>query len=357
MPGQELTILSVGMVTSVGIGARQTAASVRAGIARFGQTSIYNKRFQPFKMALLPEEALPPLEASLEVLVGLTARQMRMLRLAAPALREVLVEVPNPDQVPVLLGTPEAFPGRPDPTGEKFLDHLAVQAGLKFNVSQSKLVPGGRASGLMALKEGVEWITSGKQKYVIVGGVDTYLDLYLLGALDRENRILAEGVMDGFVPGEGAGFLLLSTDKVKSTELKPIASVEAAAVGIEKGHRYSEEVYRGDGLSETFQTLFNFLSSSNEKVQTVFAGFNGESFGSKEWGVAYLRNKDRFAGAFRLEHPVDCFGDTGAALGPIMMGLATIGMQKGYIKGPCLVWCPSDREERAAVLIQGLKGG
>jgi 3-oxoacyl-[acyl-carrier-protein] synthase-1 len=354
MPGGRAVILSVGMMTSVGIGARQTAASVRAGICRFRETSIYDKRFQPFKMALLPEEALPPLEPSLETVVGLTARQARMLRLASPALREVLIEAPNPVQVPVFLGTPEAFPDRADPAGEKFLDHLSVQAGLKFNLGQSKMFPNGRAAGLMALKEGLEMITSGRQRYVIVGGVDTYLDLYLLGTLDMEGRILAEGVMDGFIPGEGAGFLLLTADIGRSVVVKPMARVEAAAVGAEKGHRYSEEVYRGDGLAETFQKLFDLISSRNGKIRTVFAGFNGESFGAKEWGVAYLRSKDRFVDRFRFEHPVDCFGDTSAALGPLMIGMATIGMKRGYIEGPCLIWCSSDREERGAVCVRGM---
>ena len=199
MPGQGAALLAVGMVTAVGMGARQTAASVRAGISRFAETSIYDKRFQPFKMALLPDDALPPLEPSLEEVIGLTARQIRMLRLAAPALREVLMEAPNPDQIPIFIGTPKAFPGRHDPAGEKFLSHLATQSGLKFNVVQSKTFPNGRAAGLLALKHGLDWIVSGKTKFVVVGGVDTYLDLYLLGTLDMEGRILAEGVMDGFV--------------------------------------------------------------------------------------------------------------------------------------------------------------
>ncbi len=218
------SILAVGMMTAVGTSAKQTAASVRAGISRFGETSIYDRRFQPFKMALLPDDALPQLEPSLEALIGLTARQIRMLRLAAPALREVFIEAPNPDQIPVFLGTPEPLPGRPDPAGEKFLDHLGVQAGLKFNVAQSKMFPHGRASGLMALKAGLGRLESGKVKYVVVGGVDTSLDLYLLGTLDMEGRILAEGVMDGFVPGEGR----IEDDEVELVCIREMRSCQRA---------------------------------------------------------------------------------------------------------------------------------
>lgn len=354
MPANGAVIVGVGMVTAVGIGATQTAASVRAGIARMGATSVYDKRFQPFTMGLVPDEALLPLVPPLAEVVGLTSRQMRMLRLGAMALREVLKDVQNVAAIPVLLGVPEALPGRSDPAGGQFLTHLATQADIPFNLKRSKLFAQGRAAGLIALKEGLEWIASGQATQVIVGGVDTYLDLYLLGTLDMEGRILAEGVMDGFIPGEGAGFLLLSSDKAVPSNKKPLARVVAVATGIEKGHRYSEEVYRGEGLANTVQQLFESVPSDSEPVRTVYAGFNGENFWSKEWGVTYLRSKDRFDEPLRMEHPVDCFGDPGAALGSLMIALATVGMQKGHMKGPSLIWCSSDREPRGAAVIQGL---
>jgi|CXWL01.1.fsa_nt_gi 3-oxoacyl-[acyl-carrier-protein] synthase-1 len=133
-----------------------------------------------------------------------------------------------------------------------------------------------------------------------------------------------------------------------------MARVVAVATGVEKGHRYSEEVYRGEGLASTVQELFASVPSASEPARTVYAGFNGESFWSKEWGVTYLRSKNKFDEPLRMEHPVDCFGDPGAALGPLMIGLATVGMQKGYLKGPSLIWCSSDREPRGAAVIQGL---
>jgi 3-oxoacyl-[acyl-carrier-protein] synthase-1 len=47
-------------------------------------------------------------------------------------------------------------------------------------------------------------------------------------------------------------------------------------------------------------------------------------------------------------------GDAGAATGAIMLGLATLGIQKGYRQDPFLVWCTSDREPRAAALLQAV---
>ena len=58
-------VAGVGMITPVGANAEMTAAAVKAGISTFQETNIYNKDFKPMKMALVPDEALPPLNLSL----------------------------------------------------------------------------------------------------------------------------------------------------------------------------------------------------------------------------------------------------------------------------------------------------
>jgi 3-oxoacyl-[acyl-carrier-protein] synthase-1 len=345
-------ILGIGMMTAVGVGAAQTAASVRAGIARLTESAIYNRRFNPIVMSTLPDEELPQLEESLEKLPGLTSRQMRMLRLAGPALAEAVADVGAVADVPLLLAVPEALPGRADPAGPRFLEHLAKQSGVAFRIAASRMFPNGRAAGFLALAEALALIEGGTAPRVLVGGVDSYLDLYLLATLDAEDRVLADGVMDGFAPGEGAAFLLLGPRGGAGG--RAIARVVAAASGVETGHRYSKEPYRGDGLAAAFQSVFATRGAAEEPVTSVLAGLNGEHFGAKEWGTAYLRSKEHFVDDIALAHPVDCFGDAGAALGPLLVGLSAIGIQKGYLREPCLAWCSSDRETRGAALLRSV---
>lgn len=355
MAQESAAIFAIGMITPVGIGAKQTTASVKAGISRFSETSIYDKRFEPFVMAVLPDDVLPPLEEELEKVAGLTTRQARMLRLATPAIQEALEDVPNTQEIPLYLGVPESLPERPEAVDDVFIEHLVTQSGVSLNIDTSKVFPQGRAAGLVALKEAIDHLASEKDQFIIVGGVDTYLDLYLLGTLDKEGRILGPATMDGFVPGEGAGFFLLgSPDKSSDLGREPIAKMQAVGIGHEEGHYYSEEVYRGDGLAEAFQTSFSSDGGSAGKIRIVYAGLNGENFGAKEWGVAYMRSKDYFEDDFRIEHPADCFGDTGAALGPLMTGLSAIGLMNKTIDGPCLVWCSSDYGTRAALILGAL---
>jgi 3-oxoacyl-[acyl-carrier-protein] synthase-1 len=214
------------------------------------------------------------------------------------------------------------------------------------------MFPNGRAGGFLALAEALAMLEAGEAGPMIVGGVDSYLDLYLLGTLDAEGRILGNGVMDGFIPGEGAAFLLLGP--VRESEhgaASALARIAAAAFGAEKGHRYGEEPYRGEGLAETFARLFSADGAGDERVATVLAGLNGENFGAKEWGTASLRSRPHFVDDIHLEHPVDCFGDVGAALGSLLVSLGAVGIRNGYLRAPCLAWCSSDREERGAALL------
>ena len=342
---------ALGMISALGLNAAQTCSSVRAGIERFSESSIYNRNFRPFTLGLLPSEALPPLVPELED-ANLSARQIRMLRLAAPALAETLAGVPNPEQIPVILGAPDALTDRPNPLGDAFLSQLALQADIVFDLDRGKITPGGRAGCPLALQEAVKFVQAGDCPLVVVGGVDTFLDLYLLGTLDAERRILGDDVMDGFRPGEGACFLLIGTpDAVKKLGKKPLAVIDSIGFGVEKGHRYSDEPYKGDGLADAFRACFQNFGDSGKKIAAVFAGFNGESFHAKEWGVAYLRNAQFFEDEPVMRHPADCLGDTGASLGALMLGLAAADIRDGQIAGPTLVWSSSDQEQRAAMIL------
>lgn len=346
MNNNRISILNMGMVTSVGMNAEQTAASVRAGLTSFEETSIYNKRFEPFVMALLPDEALPPLHPEIDKMIGLTSRQIRMLRLATPAIQETLKDFSTTSDIPLYLGLAETLPERDDAVKDDFIDLLAKQSGIELNTPESKLFMKGRAAGLIALESALNQLQIGKVSKILVSGLDTYLDLYLLGMMDMENRILGGEVMDGFIPGEGAGFLLLTKESVVNS-----VSIKAVSSGFEKGHMYSEETYKGDGLAETVQKLFQ-TNDKMDPIQDVYSSMNGENHWAKEWGVAFMRNQNNFTPEHGMHHPADCYGDVGAASGPLMIGMAATGMKKAYNKSPILITCSSDFGNRAAVIIE-----
>ena len=84
---------------------------------------------------------------------------------------------------------------------------------------------------------------------MLVGGSDSYEDSSRLMPLDADKRLLTLGAGDGFAPGEAASFLLL-TPHIELAQQRDGQVIALSPPGIseEKGHLYSEEPYRGDGL-------------------------------------------------------------------------------------------------------------
>jgi 3-oxoacyl-[acyl-carrier-protein] synthase I len=350
MASGDIVVVGIGMMTAVGLSAPETAASARSGLMRFSETPIMDRRFEPFTLAEVPDEGLPELADGLEA-VGLTSREARMLRLAALPLLECVAVLPKGESPPpLLLALPETRTTR-ELNGVRFLGWLGEQAMGGFDPRRSDAAGRGRAGGVAAIGAASALLASGQATYAVAGGVDTYRDVYVLGTLDMERRVKSAANLDGFIPGEGAGFVLLTTRATaERAGLQPIAALSPVAVGVEPGHLYSDEPYRGDGLANTLQQLF--ASDGTSPVGAVYSSMNGESHWAKEWGVAFLRNKASFDPEHGIYHPADCYGDLGAAAGPMMVGLAALGVREGYRASQSLVYGSSDCGGRAAVLVR-----
>ena len=349
----EPIIAGVGVMTAVGLSARETAAAVRANTTRFSESALHDQRFEPFTLAEIPDKGLPPLAETLES-SGLTSREQRMLRIASAPLSECLDALPPNEPPPgLVLALPENETKRPIDS-QAFLKSLATQCGGKFDVKRSTAPHTGRAGGLVALAHAAEAIRVGQAKFMIAGAVDTYRDLYVLGSLDLEKRIKSSAHLDGFIPGEGSAFLLLtSRAHASANNLKALAAVSRVAQAEENGHLYSDQPYRGDGLAAAVTQLVQ-AGLVTEPIAEVWSSMNGENFWAKEWGVAYLRNHAAFLENHAMRHPADCFGDTGSATGPIMAALAALGFASGYYRSAALVYGSSDRSARAALLLTAL---
>jgi 3-oxoacyl-[acyl-carrier-protein] synthase I len=336
-------IIASDVLCAIGRGGNQVWASARAGIGRITSSHVMDRHFEAIQMGLVPEDALAPLPPELDVL-PLPARARRMLRLAAPVLSNVAKTI-SEQAVPIFIGLPQQdeytakwLPG--------FNTHLCATAGIQCDVARSQIFPLGRAASLRALQAALHALASNPQQPVIVGGVDTFLDLRLLAELDAEQRILGSHVMDGFIPGEGAAFMLLSAD----TRAQGITILGAAAHD-DPGHRYGTEPAKGEGLAHALTQLRDQLGDALSPIASTFAGFNGESFEAKLWGVARLRHNDLFTPDMNMQHPADCYGDAGAATGAILTVLAATALAKTQRVAPALVWAASDHETRACAVL------
>jgi 3-oxoacyl-[acyl-carrier-protein] synthase-1 len=335
------------VVCAIGRGTDQVWASARAGIARIGNSHVMDRHFEPIQMGLVPEDGLGTLTPEIDEL-PLPSRARRMLRLAAPSFQAVAKEVGRP--VPVFIGLPALTP-QEAPWIVHVPAYLQKLADVPVDLGRSAIVPHGRAAGLMALELAMNALQADPSGTVVVGGADTFLDLRLLATLDSEQRILGTRVMDGFIPGEGAAFIVLSG----SGSNGPQVVVNGVASSMDEGHRYGTAPAKGEGLATAMVQLRQRAGQLSGPIATTFAGFNGESFDAKMWGVARLRHNDVFSPTMLIEHPADKYGDAGAATGAILLALAAKSLLTDSRQGPALVWAASDREPRACAVVSVAK--
>ena len=351
----KVTVAGLGMVNAVGIGAPAVAAAVRAGINQYRDASLLSASGEPYKMALVPEPCLPPLasdQPKAKPRAQQTALYRRLLQLAKLALAEACSTAKIKQPIPLLLAVPEQRYGRPFPALEPILKDLFSEVDVNLDLLSSRVFPLGRAGGFRALQEAFSLLQNTSLESVIVGGVDSFLEVMLLTALDAEQRLLGSLSMEGFVPGEGAAFVVLTKTGPNNAGLDNTVQLNMPGTADEPGHLFSTEICLGDGLSQAIAAAVTELETP---LKTVLCSLNGESVQGKEWGAALIRNGAAFNDDIDLQHPADCYGELGAATVPTLLGLATLELIKGNYQGPALVWAASDGALRGALVLSAIE--
>ncbi|VAW72845.1 hypothetical protein MNBD_GAMMA10-2460 [hydrothermal vent metagenome] len=345
-------IAAIGMITAVGASTEATVAAVNAEISRLQSTDDYCTRDNmPCTVAYVPEEALPDVTHRLNREEDASLQMGTMLKTIEVAIKEVLQDYPEEAPITLFFSGPEAYHNGPYTLSPKFPEFIVKQTDVNIDLASSRLLSLGRAGVIDAIDLAIRYLEQQPVSYVLVGGADSYLDDDIMDFLQADDRVLAEGVMDGFAPGEGAGFLLLTNDINKAMkENKGVISLSPPGVAMEEGHMYSKEPYRGDGLAQAFRKALDGRDPG-KKIGRIYSTMNGEKYWAKEYGVATLRAKEFFAEALVLEHPADCFGDTGGAAGALLVGLAAQTLLKQGKEDTCLVTCSSDQAYRAAICV------
>lgn len=346
----KLYIAGIGMITPIGANVAMTAAATRAGVSGFQSTGFYLDDDDRVRMARVPSEALD--QGLNETLLpeAYTARQIRLLQLASLALTQLRSALPKNAKPPLFIAGPEQLIEGDQPINNEFLVNLAKQTGVDLDLAMSRFISTGRAGGLAAISLAFRFLANSAETFAIVGGVDTFYDGELLQKLLQDDRLLVGGNQDGFIPGEGAAFILLSRHKIAlhGNANKAVYLYEPGLAS-EPGHRGSNVPYRGDGLATAVATALD--NANTDKIKILYSSMNGEHFFAKEHGVAMVRNRALLEENMKIEHPADCFGDIGAAFGPAMAGISAVHLLNNHIASPCIVCCSSDHEQRAAMVL------
>src|SRR5436853_7542086 len=94
------------------------------------------------------------------------------------------------------------------------------------------------------------------------------------------------------------------------------------------------------------------MKSPDERVNGQICDLNGQRYRNEEFTFTLTRTQPLLVKAHDFATPADCWGDVGAASGPLFAMLAIASGLRGYASGPrVLLWAGAEAGQRAAALL------
>ena len=210
-----LYISGTGLLTSIGCKTEQVYAATRAGVSSFTSANYHTRDHQNAVLACVPDDALAPLSDYLTLGGKLSFRDRRLLRMSLTAAQSAVTNNQPKHPVPLILSVPEHYQGFDNAINRNFLGIFARESAIPIDTASSRLIHTGRTGVIEAIKIAGHLLQSNDISHVLVGGVDSCQNSDYINHLDKDHRVKAKRINpqrgeDDFVPGEGAGFILLT---------------------------------------------------------------------------------------------------------------------------------------------------
>jgi 3-oxoacyl-[acyl-carrier-protein] synthase-1 len=279
---------------------------------------------------------------------ALTGRS-RLVEMAVLAIQNCLETLDQFDwrTCPVLLCLSESDrPGREVELDKELFKHLQLVLGVRFAQS-SMVIARGRVGVLIAIDLASQLLQKGCSAVLVVA-TDSLLTARTLSTYIAQQRLLTEDNSNGFIPGEGAGALLLGKD----------SEVAVACIGLgfsqEDATILSENPLKGVGLATAIKIALKSAGLALHEMDFRSTDIAGEQYYFKEAAIALSRLLRGRKEKFDLWHHAECVGEIGAASAIVAIVSAAFGMIKGYAPGlRCLIHISDDSGARAAAVITG----
>ncbi len=348
---EQMYIAGIGMITSVGANTAMTTAAVKAGISGYAKSASFDGNKGSITMANIPNDALAEIDAEIDEGCAFCERHHRVTLMAIAAVREACALQTTEQPIPLLLAMPDV---QEDMEGlSPMVDNIEANCSPWVSVAKSRSLYTGRAAGMEAIDYAFRLQNDVASKFVIIGGSDSYQDYDRITPLADEERLLEEGNMDGFAPGEAASFILLTPEpELALVREGHIIALSPPGIANEPGHLYSQEPCRGEALDQAFKKALQHHQQAD--IHSIYSSMNGENHWAKEFGVAFIRNKATFLETVKTEHPADVLGDVGSATGSLLIALAADDLYNNPHAKTHLAYCSSDTAKRGAIVLEKL---
>jgi 3-oxoacyl-[acyl-carrier-protein] synthase I len=183
---------------------------------------------------------------------------------------------------------------------------------------------------------------------VLIAATDSLLVWPTLAHYERADRLLTVRNSNGFMPGEGAGALLIEAPAGRGELL-----CTGLGFGIEKAHIDSGEPLRADGLASALKAALAEAAREMHDLDFRITDVSGEQYYFKEASLALSRTMRRRKAEFDIWHPAECTGEAGALAGVSIIALADAACRKAFAPGPQIVaHLANDAGQRAAMTLQ-----
>lgn len=364
-----IVVTGVGLVSSLGLGWKQSCASAWAGVSRIGELDYLSEDEDSLEM-------VPVVGHSASFVSEGFTDVGRLIRLSSLALKDlfesenlssgivkdcaVVINVSSwfhknaVDKFPITDPTVE-ISVKPDEEmqawySQLFQNNIVNALDTPEIPISTQLIFGDDAGFVHGLQVASEMLNNRKVRYVLLGAVDSLVDQPNLKNLDALDLIKVAGKADGLIPGEASGFFLLETfENAKKQNSYTFAMIGAHSYARDQVHRFSMESVVGNALSLVIKEVLNNISLDDINTLAVVGNTNGDFFRAKEWGHTVVKLSPRLS----LENYVstaEYFGDVRAASGVVGMVLAL----SRYVLDEricCLVWASADSGTKGAVTL------
>jgi 3-oxoacyl-[acyl-carrier-protein] synthase I len=348
LPKSDAVVVGVGARTHTGMTALQAVMAIRANKMVPRESHIVDAGGNPVGTCRLPSIA--------DNVQGFD----RFVALAVPALVQATHSwlaferrrAQQPKPLPAIIALPSGFrPGFDPKLRKDFLSVVAEASGVALDPKRSTLVTKCRGGGVEAFDLGLAKLRSGAEEAVVVGGVDSWFDPDVLEYLEAERRLHGPDCENGFLPGEGAAFVVLTT-RSRASALHRWGQVISATTEVEPRPYGSEEPCHALGMTMAIRRAVEATGLKSRRIPWQLTDVHNERHRVDEWQMARLRMFEAFADDVVHDQPLLRAGDLGAASAAFLAVVACVNWYAHCAPGDCvLVATHSDGAERGAMVL------
>jgi 3-oxoacyl-[acyl-carrier-protein] synthase I len=332
-----LFVFAHGICCAIGHHAAAAVPALRARMNHFRETEF------------IDESGMPLVGASLyDVDVWGAARQRLMFDAILNECSKKLPAANNNADTAILLLSAEI--GREGPWqhwAQRMLADVVVAE--QFHPASRALPLGKAGIGFALVKAHALLHAPQAPVYVIIAGVDTWLDAASVEAMLAQERLASTANSDGFIPGEAGAAVIVCLAQPGQAGLL----IEGIGEAQETAFLGGEEANRAVGLTTAVRRAAQDANCQVADLNFHASGASGESWYFNEIGLMLARVLERRVASFSHQIVSQFVGEVGAATGPLV--LAWMSQVMARADGPGqrgLAHFSNDDGRRAALILR-----